>query len=95
VVLVVGAFGVERRRVVGPVVVANLVTHPLLWFVVAPWLQDRSGLAGLALAEAAVVVAEGQCYNKRFASTVGRWLPWWTSLLANSVSFGLGVALRS
>lgn len=50
-------------RVASVAVLVNLVTHPLLWFVVMPALTPIVGWAGaLAAAETAVVLAEAAAF---------------------------------
>lgn len=92
VVVVVGrAIGVGARRAALVAVGANLLTHPLLWFVAAPWLHDHWGLAGVALAEAGVVAVEAAVYRRTLERSA---LAGWLALLANAASFGAGLVVH-
>ena len=95
VVVAVGrGFGVRARAGVVASVSANLLTHPLFWFVVAPWVGDSVGVGGLVVAEVAVVLVEATVYSRWFGAQLGRWVAAWVALLANALSLGVGVVLR-
>ncbi len=83
--------GTRRSTLVA--LVANLATHPLLWFVVAPWADDRLGLTGVLLAEGGVVVVEAIVYAFGLRPRVGAWLAGWLALLANAASLATGVVV--
>lgn len=85
------AIGVRGRRAAVVAVAANLLTHPLLWFVAAPWLHDRWGLAGVVVAEVAVVVVEAAAYRRWLDRSA---LAGWLALLANAASFGAGLVVH-
>lgn len=95
--LVIGvAHAVEcgTRRTTVVALAANLLTHPLLWFVVAPWADDHLGLAGVLLAEAGVVVVEGAVYAAALRPRPGAWLAGWLALLANAASLATGIIVH-
>jgi len=79
------------RRTTLVALAANLLTHPLLWFVVAPWADDRLGLTGVLLAEGGVVVVEAIVYAHGLRPRIGGWLAGWLALLANAASLAVGV----
>jgi hypothetical protein len=85
--------GAPVRRAAVLAVVASLLTHPVLWFVVAPVLDDWLGLWGLALAEAGVVAVEAAIYHRGLRPTISAGEAFCLSLLANALSFGVGVLL--
>jgi hypothetical protein len=89
IVVAVGqSIGVRLRRAASVAVLANLLTHPLLWFLVAPRLHDAWGLAGVAIAELAVVVVEAAVYRRGLDHGA---LAAWLAVLANSASLLAGV----
>lgn len=95
VVVAVGrGFGVSARAGVVASLSANLLTHPLFWFVVAPWVGDSFGVGGLVVAEVAVVLVEATVYRRWFGAQLGRGAAAWVALLANALSLGVGVVLR-
>jgi hypothetical protein len=94
VVVVARAVGLGRRPAIGAALLANLLTHPLLWFVAAPWMHDRWGLAGVCIAELGVVLVEAAVYTRRFGSVAGSWLASWLALLANALSWGIGIVVH-
>ena len=75
-------------------VAANLLTHPLLWFVAADRLHDRLGIGGLLLAEAGVVAVEAAVYARWLRPRPGRWLAGWLALLANALSVAVGIVVH-
>ena len=93
VVLVAGQLGSAPRRAAVVALVASLLTHPVLWFVVAPAMDAWLGIWGIVLAEIAVVVAEAVVYQRGLRPPIGWAASLWLSLLANALSFGIGVAL--
>jgi hypothetical protein len=93
VVLGLGSLGVDRRRSALLAVVATLVTHPLLWFVVAPAFDDAAGLAGIVAAEVLVVLAEGAVFAVGARPRVGYDAALCVAVLANGVSFVVGLLL--
>lgn len=79
-------------RILAAAVAANLVTVPLLWFVVAPVLEPRLGwLAAVLWGEALVVAAEAGIYAAwlrcRFLLALA------ISLAANGLSVLVGLAV--
>lgn len=80
--------GLGRR--LGVSVIAQFVTHPIVWFVL-PALHLRRG-PYLALAEGWAFVAEGVVYTLALAP-LGLRRAFSTSLLANGASFALGLLL--
>lgn len=95
--LVVGvahAVGCGLRRSTSVAVAANLLTHPLLWFVAADRLHDRLGIGGLLLAEAGVVAVEAAVYARWLRPRPGRWLAGWLALLANALSVAVGIVVH-
>jgi hypothetical protein len=95
VVLGLGSLGVDRRRSLVLAVVATLATHPLLWFVVGPALDDLAGLLGLVGAEVAVVLVEAAVFSVGGRQArVGHGSALCVAALANGVSFAVGLLLR-
>jgi hypothetical protein len=93
VVLVARLFGARPGRTALVAVLASLVTHPPLWFVVAPAMYDWAGPWGVVLAELGVVLVEAYVYHRGLRPPVGAAVSFWTALLANALSFGIGIAL--
>jgi hypothetical protein len=85
--------GTRAARTAAVALLASLVTHPLLWFVVAPVLDARLGLGGIVVAELLVVAAEAVVYDRCLCPPIGGAAAFWLSLLANAVSFLAGVVL--
>ncbi|TNE92753.1 MAG: hypothetical protein EP330_00625 [Deltaproteobacteria bacterium] len=84
-----GALG--GGRAVAVAVGAQVLTHPLLWFVVP---QFSPYLAWVACAETGVVLAESAWYAAWMRSEEGsRWPAFVASLTANLVSTLVGLAL--
>lgn len=72
------------------VVVANLVSHPALWFVLVPGGRGIAGFAvAVALAESVVVAGEAAAY----APVVGWCGAAGASVAANAASAGVGFVL--
>jgi hypothetical protein len=94
-VVAVGAalLGAPTRRAAVLALVASLLTHPALWFVAAPVLDDGLGLWGLALAEGVVVAVEAAIYHRGLRPAINAGEALSLSLLANALSFGIGVLL--
>jgi hypothetical protein len=92
IVVIVGrSLGVGARRAALVAVAANLLTHPLLWFVAAPRLHDAWGLTGVAVAEVGVVVVEATVYRRHLdRGAVAGWL----ALLANAASLLVGAVVH-
>ncbi len=94
VLVVAGGVGAGWRRAIEAAALANLLTHPLLWFVVAPALHDRWGMFGVVLAELAVVAVEGLLYVRMLGRWFGAPLAFWLAVLANALSFGVGLVVH-
>lgn len=88
------ACGAGWRRSAAVALAANLLTHPVLWFVAAPWLHDQLGIGGLLLAEGAVVLVEAFVYARWLRPRLGTWLVVWLALLANALSVALGIVVH-
>jgi len=81
-----------RGRRLGAVTAANVLSHPAVWFVFPELL--RPYLVMLVGAELWAVVSEALVYRLVFPEL--RWRrAFGVSLLANAVSLGLGLVLRS
>lgn len=102
VVGIAHAVGVAVRRSVPVALGANLLTHPVLWFVAAPWGHDHLGIAGLLLAEAGVVAVEAVVFARwlrprlggGLGSGLGGGLAAWLALLANALSVAAGIIVH-
>ena len=94
VVAVAVAAGLRARNALAAGIVANALTHPLLWFVVAPWAYDRLGVPGVGIAEALVVAVEATVYRRRLHE-MGGGLSVSLALLANALSWGIGLAVHA
>lgn len=94
VVAVAVAAGLRARTALAAGLVANALTHPLLWFVVAPWAYDRLGVPGVAIAEALVVAVEATVYRRRLHA-MGSGLCISVAALANALSWGIGLAAHA
>lgn len=93
VVVVAGLLGVRPGRAAVVAVLASVLTHPFLWFVVAPVMDDWLGVRGVVVAEAGVVVVEAAVYHRGLRPPIGAAASFWLSLLANTLSFGVGILL--
>ncbi|MGB8862042.1 MAG: hypothetical protein WCC60_22490 [Ilumatobacteraceae bacterium] len=94
VVAVAGRAAVRWSQALGAAALANVLTHPLLWFAVAPGFHQRWGLTGIGLAELGVVAVEGVVYSRGFGRRFGAALALWLAVLANAASFGAGLAVH-
>jgi hypothetical protein len=81
----------SRGRRLGAVVFANLASHPIVWFVV-PALG--LGRAQVPVSEAWAVACEA-CIYALVMTRASRLRALTVALVANGVSFGMGMALRS
>jgi hypothetical protein len=93
VMLGLGSLGVDRRRAVVLAVVATVVTHPLLGFLVGPALDDVAGLLGIVAAEVAVVLVEAAIFVVGSRVPIGYGSALCVAALANGVSFAVGLLL--
>lgn len=93
VVLVACLFGARPGRTALVAALASLVTHPPLWFVAAPRMYDALGPWGVVLAELGVVLVEAYVYHRGLRPRLGAAVCFWLALLANALSFGIGIAL--
>ena len=80
----------SRIRRVGGVVVANLATHPVVWFVIPALGMDYR--ASVTLSEAWAVGMELVVYRLVFRLSLPRACA--VSALANGASFAVGLLLR-
>jgi hypothetical protein len=83
-------------RIGGTVVLASVISHPILWFGLSWLLLFRLGLTYpvfVIVGEAWVVTVEALVYWRGFCRVPGRWAVA-TSLLANGLSYGVGESLR-
>jgi len=94
VAVVAHAAAVRVRSAIAAGLLANALTHPLLWFVVAPWAHDRLGLAGVAIAEVGVVAIEAAVYCRRLRE-LGVGLCVALAVLANALSWGVGMVVHA
>ncbi|MDO8389430.1 MAG: hypothetical protein Q7V57_02995 [Actinomycetota bacterium] len=110
VVGVTHAVGVAARRSLPVAIAANLLTHPVLWFVAAPWGTDHLGITGLLLAEGCVVAVEAAVFacwlrprprprprrnpRPRLAGGLTGGLAGWLALLANAMSVAVGIVVH-
>jgi len=86
------ATGAPPARRAGVVVLANLATHPLVWFLFPEWVRLGSGR--LVAAELFALSVEGAAYllvwpRLRFPRAFA------TSALANGASLAVGISLRA
>lgn len=94
VVGIARAVGVAVRRSLPVAIAANLLTHPVLWFVAAPWGDEHLGVAGLLLAESCVVVAERALLARSLRPRLTGWLATWLAVLANALSVAVGIVVH-
>lgn len=87
------ATDVSWARAVAAALLVNVVSHPLLWFVLVPGLDAATGstVVGVLVAEALVVVGEGGLARLVVGRDLGVLLG--VSLAANALSLALGAAL--
>ena len=86
------ASGASRWRRMAAVAVANVASHPAVWFII-PELH-LGNTASLVLSESWAVLLELGIYLLVFPS-LGKRRAAVTSLAANAASFGLGLVVRS
>jgi hypothetical protein len=86
-------FGTRPARTAVVAMLASVVTHPPLWFVVAPAFDAWLGPGGILLAEVLVVLVEAVVYDRGLRPPVGRAVALWLSVLANALSFLAGIVL--
>lgn len=86
-------FGTRPARTAAVAMLASVITHPLLWFVVAPAFDAWLGWSGILVAEVLVVLVEAVVYERGLRPPVGRAVSFWLSLLANALSFLAGTLL--
>ena len=91
--LAVRATGAAVSRALGVAVLVNLVSHPVLWFVLVPAADAVAGrtVVGLLAAEAVVVVGEAALARALLGRAFGLLLA--TSLAANAASLAVGLLL--
>lgn len=82
----------RRFRLAAAVVLVNLATHPLVWFLF-PGLAARHSVR-VALAELFAIAVEGAAYAIILAG-VGPGRAMLVSLAANATSVAVGLALRA
>ncbi len=81
----------SRKRRFGAVVLANLASHPIVWFVLPPLLAPRG--IYVVVAESWAIASEVAVYALVFpALPLARALA--VSALANAASFGVGLVLN-
>jgi hypothetical protein len=76
-------------------VLVNVISHPLLWFVAYPGIVSATGsnLVALVVSETAVWLGEAVALRLVIGRRFGDLLL--VSLVANGMSVGLGLLLRS
>lgn len=91
--LVAWAVEVPRRRAVLVAVVVNVVSHPLLWFVLVPALDAATGrtVAGLLAAEGLVCLAEALVARVLVGRDLGQLAL--VAVAANATSFAVGLVV--
>jgi hypothetical protein len=84
---------VSWARAVSVALLVNVVSHPLLWFVLVPSLEaaTASTVAGVLVAEALVVAGEAVVARLVVGRDLGALMG--VSLAANALSLALGSAL--
>lgn len=82
----------SRLRRVGAVAFGNAVSHPVVWFVVAPAVEPYGHM--LVVAESWAVLSEAVLY-RLLVPGVGAKRAFLVALAANAVSVGLGLLARA
>ena len=87
----VGSVRPWRAVVLG--VAVNVVSHPLLWFVLVPALRDLGEPTAILIAELAVLVGEAAALFVSLRQD--RWVALPAAVVANGMSFLAGVLLQT
>ena len=87
------AVGISVRRAAALGVLVNVVSHPLLWFVLFPGIESATGsnLAALVGSESVVWVGEAVALRLMIGRRFGRLFA--VSCCANALSLAVGLVL--